>query len=38
MEERIAELEEHVDFHERIIDGQTEELRLGQIPKGNPGP
>ena len=30
LEDRIAELEERVDFHERVIDGQRKELRPGQ--------
>ena len=29
LEDRIAELEERVDFHERVIDGQRKELRPG---------
>jgi hypothetical protein len=30
LEDRIAELEERVDFHERVIDRQRKELESGQ--------
>ncbi len=30
LEDRIAELEERVDFHERVIDGQRKELGQGR--------
>ena len=30
LEDRVAELEERVDFHERVIDRQRKELESGQ--------
>jgi hypothetical protein len=30
LEDRITELEERVDFHERVIDGQRKQLESGQ--------
>lgn len=30
LEDRIAELEERVDFHERVIDRQRKQLEAGQ--------
>ena len=30
LEDRIAELEERVDFHERVIDRQRKELEAGK--------
>lgn len=30
LEDRIVELEERVDFHERVIDGHRKELKSGQ--------